>query len=115
MLRISLNGLQGWVLWEMMTTYLVSRHAGAFAWFEREGVRADEVCLHLDIEVVKIGDVVAGTLPVSLAEEVCSKGARYLHLSLQVPREFRGSELTAEQMGEFGAELQEYVIRRVVT
>lgn len=97
-----------------MTTYLVTRHTGALVWLEQRGVRADEVHQHLDVEAVRTGDVVIGTLPVNLAEEVCEKGARYLHLSLQVPRELRGVELTAEQMDEFGAELQEYTIQRVV-
>ena len=44
------------------------------------------------------GDTVIGTLPVNLAAEVCARSARYLHLSLEVPREVRGRDLTADEM-----------------
>src|SRR5207249_10984084 len=40
---------------------------------------------HLDLSDVLPGDVLIGTLPVHLAAEVCSRGARYLHLTLLLP------------------------------
>ena len=60
------------------------------------------------------GDVVAGTLPVNLAAEVCARGARYLNLSLDLPLHARGRELDAEDMHRYGARLEEYTVRRVI-
>ena len=96
-----------------MATYLVGRHDGARDWFERRDVNRDELIPHLDVEIVEPGDVVVGTLPVNLAAEVCSRGGRYVHLSMRVPAEFRQRELTPEQMDEFGATLEEFTVRRV--
>jgi CRISPR-associated protein Csx16 len=55
---------------------------------------------------------VLGTLPVNLAAEVCERGGRYLHLSLDLPPEFRGRELTPADMQRFGARLEEFSIHR---
>ena len=94
-----------------MTAYFVSRHPGAVDWARRRGIVA-EALRHLDTECVGPGDRVLGTLPVSVAAEVCARGARYFHLSLDVPPEARGRDLSADEMEAFGAELQEYDIRR---
>ncbi|HHQ40896.1 MAG TPA: CRISPR-associated protein Csx16 [Chromatiales bacterium] len=52
------------------------------------------------------------TLPIHLAAEVCERGARYLHLRLEVPRELRGRELTADDLAALGARLEAYQVRR---
>ncbi len=96
-----------------MTTYLVTRHTGALDWFERNGVNADVVLPHLDADTIERGDVVIGTLPVNLASTVCANGGRYLHLSLQIPATLRSKELTADQLDECGATLEEYAIKLV--
>ncbi len=96
-----------------MTTYFVSRHPGAHAWADEEGVRVDRVIDHLDLAVVLPGDTVIGSLPVNLAAEVCQRGARYLHLCVVLPAALRGVELSAEQMRACGARLEEYRIARV--
>ena len=64
------------------------------------------------MEAVRPGDVVMGVLPVSLAAEVCARGARFLHLSVEVPPELRGQELSADDLERLGAELVEYEVRR---
>ena len=69
---------------------------------------------HLELSAIEPGDVVMGTLPVNLAVEVQARGARYLHLSLDVPPELRGHELSAEQMERAGPRLEEYRIVRIV-
>lgn len=97
----------------MSTTWFVSRHPGAVAWAARRGIGVDRRLAHLDVAMVRPGDTVIGTLPVHLAAEVCARGARYLHLSLDVPPEARGRELTADDMERFGARLEEYEVRRV--
>lgn len=95
-----------------MTAYFVTRHQGAVEWARRQGIEAAAVS-HLDIETVEAGDMVLGTLPVSVAAEVCARGARYLHLTLDTPPERRGRELSADEMAAFGAKLQEFEVRRM--
>lgn len=70
-----------------MTVYFVSRHPGARDWAAAEGIVVDEFIAHLDVTKAHAGDVVIGSLPVNLAAEVCARGARYLHLSLDLPAE----------------------------
>jgi len=96
-----------------MTTYFVSRHPGARDWAEEEGIAVDLVLAHLDPADVVAGDTVIGSLPVNLAAEVCARGARYLHLSLELPATLRGRELTAEQMRGLGARVEEFRVERV--
>jgi CRISPR-associated protein Csx16 len=44
---------------------------------------------------------------------VCGRGARYLHLVLELPPERRGRELSAADMVACGARLEEYRVQRV--
>lgn len=93
-----------------MTTYFVTRHPGAVAWAQRHGVQVDRQLAHLDPAVVEAGDTVIGTLPINLAAQVCARGARYLNLSLDLPAEARGHELTADELDAFGTRLEAYVV-----
>ncbi|MDY7017976.1 MAG: CRISPR-associated protein Csx16 [Nitrospirota bacterium] len=95
-----------------MTTYFVTRHPGAREWAETNGVQVDRLVEHLDVRTIQPGDIVIGSLPVNLAWQVCARGGRYFHLSLEIPQEWRGKELTKEQMDAFGATIEEYVVRR---
>jgi CRISPR-associated protein Csx16 len=96
-----------------MTTWFITRHRGAVAWAARHGIAVDQWIAHLAPADVQAGDVVMGTLPVNLAAEVCARGARYLNLSLDLPAEARGRELTAEDLERYGATLEEFVVGRV--
>ena len=93
-----------------MTTWLVTRHPGARAWLEQQKQAGGRAVTHLDTTVIQSGDLVIGTLPVPLAAEVCSRGARYLHLRVDLPAHQRGVELDAEQMTALGAVLQEFSV-----
>jgi len=93
--------------------YLISRHAGAIEWSRQQGIQVDIVVPHLEGLPVQAGDWVIGTLPVQLAAAVQANGARYLHLTLDVPFAWRGQELTCSQMYQAGARLQEYRITPV--
>jgi CRISPR-associated protein Csx16 len=95
-----------------MTSYFVTRHPGAVEWARRRGIEAAAVD-HLDADLLRPGDVVMGTLPVQLIAAVTTKGARYLHLEMTVPREARGTHLSADDMERFGARLIEYRAERV--
>ncbi len=95
-----------------MPVYFVTRHQGAVEWAARRGIEAERV-EHLDSARIAAGDVVLGTLPVSVAADVCAAGGRYVHLTLPVPSDMRGRELSADDMDRFGARLEEFVVRRI--
>jgi len=99
---------------EHPTTYFISRHPGAIAWAAEEGIIVDRQLDHLDINLIRTGDTVIGSLPVNLAAEVCAKNAHYLHLSLELPKELRGKELTVVQMRACNARLEEFTVRPTV-
>jgi CRISPR-associated protein Csx16 len=97
----------------VMSVYFVSRHPGASEWARTAGVAADRWLTHLGPGEIRPGDVIIGTLPVNLAAEVCARGARYLHLSLDLPFERRGLELSAEDMRRYGARVEEYQVEKM--
>ena len=91
-----------------MTIWFVSRHPGALEWAARQGLQVDRFATHLDPAEVRAGDTVIGSLPVHLAGVVCQRNARYLNLSVALPAEFRGKELSADQLEQLGARLEAY-------
>ena len=93
-----------------MTTWFVSRHPGAWEWARRQGLRVDRWVPHLDLQAVAPDDTVVGTLPVQLTAEVCRRGARYLHLSVDLLPEDRGRELSADDLANRNARLEAYEI-----
>jgi len=96
-----------------MTTWFVSRHHGAVEWARRQGFEVDRVVPHLQPEMIESGDVVIGSLPVNLAAEVCARGGRYCHLSLCLPAELRGCELSADDLEVLGARVEMYRVERI--
>ena len=95
-----------------MTTYLVSRHRGAIEWIEQQGLNVDQIISHLEPETIQAGDIVIGTLPIQLAAQVCTRGARYLHLEIDLPFEKRGQELSAKDLVFYKAKLTEFTVKR---
>ncbi len=93
-----------------MTAIFISRHPGAREWAAEEGISVDRQVTHFDPETVQPNDVVIGTLPVHLAARVCQRGGRYLHLSLELPPDWRGRELSAADLRRFGARLEAYQV-----
>ncbi|WP_461466039.1 CRISPR-associated protein Csx16 [Melaminivora sp.] len=93
-----------------MTTWFVSRHPGALHWMQQCGPAFDQHVPHLDIARVQAGDRVIGTLPVNLAAQVCARGASYWHLSLNMPANARGQELSAQELLALGATLQQFAV-----
>ena len=100
----------------MPNRFFVTRHRGAITWAVRHGLRAKKVEMNnLDITLVSPGDVVMGTLPVQLVAELNQRGAHYWHLAMDIPDSMRGSELSADQMDEFGARLEEFRVQHLGT
>lgn len=91
-----------------MTTWFISRHPGAIAWAAQQGLSVDRHAQHLDPAQVQAGDTVIGTLPVHLAAAVCSQGARFFNLSLDLPAHWRGRELSADELRQCHARLEAF-------
>jgi CRISPR-associated protein Csx16 len=96
-----------------MTTFFISRHPGAKAWAAEQGLRIDQHLTHLDTARIQRGDTVIGTLPVHLAAAVCSQGARFFNLSLDLPAHWRGRELSADELRQCQARLECFEIQMI--
>jgi CRISPR-associated protein Csx16 len=95
-----------------MTTWFITRHAGALDWARQQDIAFDTHVVHLDPEKVGAGDTVIGSLPVNLAFEVCARGAAYWNLSLRLEPTDRGRELTADDLDRCGAVVERYNVRQ---
>lgn len=92
-----------------MNIYLVTRHPGAIEWLNKQGIKIDAQFDHVsDINQFYAGDVVVGILPLALICRLNQRGVVYLHLSVSIPFEYRGKELTVEILEEFGAKLERF-------
>lgn len=95
----------------MPKKYFVTRHRGAITWAAQGGARARKVeSENFDVATIAPGDIVMGTLPVHLAAEVNARGGHYWHLSMDIPPDKRGKELSADEMREYGARLEEFQV-----
>lgn len=96
-----------------MTIYFVSRHDGALQWAKMKGLAFDVHLTHLtDLDDLHAHDVVIGTLPIQLVCQLNGRGIRYVHLSLNIPVQLRGIELTAAQLMQCQASLEEYNVQQ---
>ena len=67
-------------------------------------------CSHLDARQVTAGDTVIGTLPVHIAADICSRGARFFFLELHLELNQRGVELTESDMLKANCSVKEYFV-----
>ncbi len=89
-----------------MDTVIVSRHTGAVEWLRRQGITG-EVIAHASADNVR-GKHVIGALPLHLA----SLAAKITTIDMPaLPVEWRGRDLTPEEMDIAGATLATYVVR----
>jgi CRISPR-associated protein Csx16 len=95
-----------------MTTYFVTRHAGAIEWSRRRGIAAI-IVEHLDPQLIQPGDLVLGSLPTHIVAALNVKGVRFKHLAYDTPPDLRGKELTADDLERLGAKLVEYRVEKV--
>lgn len=94
-----------------MKSVFVGRHAGAQQWMKQQNIHIDEFVDNLQVTQIRRGDAVYGILPLNIIAEVNRCGATFSHINLVVPPQFRGKELTADQMDEFGAHLQSVTVQ----
>lgn len=94
-------------------TLFVSRHPGAVQWIKAQPMQIDRFVPHLDVAEVQAGDRVIGSLPVHLAAQVCAAGGEYWNLSLELPAELRGQELSREQLEQMSARLERFSVALV--
>lgn len=94
--------------------YIITRHQGTVDWVRAKlngkGLDRDVfVAGHLSNEMImrmKKGDAVYGILPIHLIKRLLRKGVEYYHMVLpDVPEEFRGKELSLEQVKAFGGQI----------
>lgn len=96
-----------------MTTWFITRHPGAVEWAARQGLVVDRQAAHLDPADIQPGDTVIGTLPIHLAAEVCARGGHFFNLTLDLPAEARGRELSAEELERFGARIERFAVEKI--
>lgn len=97
-----------------MTTTFVTRHQGAIDWAREEGLLEDgsRIVADYDPEATRAGEIVIGTLPAQLAAQICERGGRYQHLTLDLGPDLRGKELSAAEMRACNARVEEFFIQR---
>lgn len=95
-----------------MTIFFVSRHPGAVEWIRRRQF-GGIVCPSLNLNDVRPGDEVWGTLPMDVAAEVCRRGAVFRALVLPMKDQDRGRPLSADEMDAMGAALRTFHVTAV--
>lgn len=91
-----------------MASYFISRHSGAIDWIKLKNIPIDFFLSHLPKDLVfSKGDILYGTLPITLIYKVNCQGDRYINLDLSISENFRGKELSHQQLESFEATLTE--------
>ena len=96
-----------------MTTTCVVRHQGAIDWIKKQNIHIDTWTDTLDLNSVKSGDIVMGILPIHLAAEVCSKGGSFVALCMDLPKQYRGKELSVEELENLSCTLKPFHVESI--
>lgn len=56
--------------------------------------------------------MVIGTLPINIVAKINEMGVRYVHLSLSIPQDLRGVELTDDELNACQASLEEFWVSK---
>ena len=94
-----------------METVIVTRHAGLLAYLVSEGIAPPDapVITHATPEDVT-GKHVIGVLPLNLA---CF-AAKVTEIPITMPEEYRGRELTVDELRQFAGEPRTFHVREIV-
>ncbi len=93
-----------------MTTWFVSRHPASREWALEHDIHADHWVSHLDAGLPVPGDTVIGTLPINMVHGLNQRGVRYIHLSMIIPEEWRGEELTLAELNDCELHLRQFIV-----
>ncbi|MCK9520157.1 MAG: CRISPR-associated protein Csx16 [Candidatus Omnitrophota bacterium] len=95
---------------EEKKTIIVTRHPGALGWLRKHHPELGEVEVvsHASPDQIQ-GARVVGVLPVNLAA-LCGE---YWHLSMEVPPDYRGKELSCEDMEHFRCAIEKFVVTKI--
>jgi CRISPR-associated protein Csx16 len=96
-----------------VTTYLITRHAGAVEWARRRGIAFEHLTHLADLARIKPGDRVIGPMPLGKVADIVAAGALYLAIDMALPEGARGPELSADDMERYGARLVRYHVERM--
>jgi len=89
---------------------IVSRHPATIE-FLKEKLPNAKVIEHLNgPDDISFGALVFGNLPLHMVEQLLQKGCRFIMVSLNIPRELRGKELSREELEKY---IELYEIRRL--
>jgi putative CRISPR-associated protein (TIGR02620 family) len=91
-----------------MMIVIVSRHQGLVDWLRRKGI-VGKVIAHATPDDVRGKDVI-GNLPLHLA--AMAKSVTVVDMPA-LPADWRGQDLSPDQMDQAGATLSRYVVRKV--
>ena len=86
---------------------IVTRHEGAVEWLRRQGIEGKVITHATGHDIV--GQNVVGVLPFHLAALANS----ITTIDMDLPIEYRGKDITPEQMDECGAKLETYKVQRI--
>lgn len=97
-----------------MKILIVTRHQATVEWIKSTLRPSDEVSVvaHYTPGAEESFDYVVGILPMNLVADMYVRNPqiRYYQVIMDVPEEFRGKELTSEQMKEFNARYIQYYV-----
>ena len=92
----------------IMMVVIVSRHQGLVDWLAQRGI-VGKVIAHATPDDVRGKDVI-GNLPLHLAS--VAKSVTVVDMP-DLPADWRGKDLTPDQMDQAGAKLTRYVVQKV--
>lgn len=92
---------------------VVTRHPGAADWVQSLLRQPVQVVSHLHEHAIEPGVRYVGVFPLNLAAAICAAGAECWAISLQLPPELRGQELSAAQLDALGARLVRYQVSEI--
>jgi len=94
------------MVWE---TIIVTRHKGAVRWLREKYswlIKGAKVVTHINPDTIPSKTNVIGILPITIVKRLLDKGCTVTIIQLpNIPEEFRGKELTPEEMERYGARL----------
>ena len=96
-----------------MRVAIVSRHESTIK-FVKVMFKDATVFEHIsDVDMLKDFDLIIGNLPLPLVAKLKEMGKRFVMISLNIPRELRGKELTLDELKKYAEmiEIEELKIK----